>query len=683
MRTLSFVHKIIVPFPGKIIPNAITFGDVDNDGRGELVIGNVEGLLYIIKGRSTKPWLIFDSMGSITVVRFMKISRTGPNYLCVITAEGSLFICNSNRLREGLEVAQKQSPDDAVKTIFGEPHPVNINIRSAVCADFDGDGRNELAVGRTDRKVHFYRLIINEAGDVVKIQEYARQNFFQQIDGMSANLNSADGSMELLVAQSAGSYARVDSQNQVHYVKASVGVGQDHGVVASGIIGGVDFVGRGISRDSFDQELHGMIPGMVKGRTSSIRSPRKGRGRRHSSRNSAPGTPSRLEMPDITERSERDTDEIRDGVVSPTSKDDEMGARDKHTDDALKTSGSADLTPAAPTRQSRTHEDRLRNLIATATSDGSIRLIKDGEDIWELQVDHQLFGMQKFDFLGDDRDEIVAVSWDGMTYIIDHDKEGIRFKFPQNIAAFAAGHYAMSDNVTESATSTGNGPAEDGAHHPKTDSQALACNEPCLAYLTFSDEIHIYYQLEITHLKSVDLFKVMHREVEEYQEEIATSKLQQGDAKAEKNELAHFFAMCLDNTIEVQYLEHKTALMRVQLAEMRKRIAREQDPNHRQRTRPSLALRHSALRPTSASATGVSESPSLVPARSDYSGDETIDPEYLPDLSVSQLTVGDVAAMQLPPARTRSGSLTSAPDDLLADGQSLDGLTPDNMRGSL
>ncbi|KAG8287732.1 Mitochondrial inner membrane protease subunit 2 [Homalodisca vitripennis] len=43
------------------------------------------------------------------------------------------------------------------------------------------------------------------------------------------------------------------------------------------------------------------------------------------------------------------------------------------------------------------------------------------------QVDHQLFALSKLVVIGDGRDEIIACSWNGQTYILDQDKHSVRF----------------------------------------------------------------------------------------------------------------------------------------------------------------------------------------------------------------------------------------------------------------
>lgn len=49
MRAISLVNRIEFQFMGNVARNAITLGDVDNDGCNELIIGNNRGEVAIFK----------------------------------------------------------------------------------------------------------------------------------------------------------------------------------------------------------------------------------------------------------------------------------------------------------------------------------------------------------------------------------------------------------------------------------------------------------------------------------------------------------------------------------------------------------------------------------------------------------------------------------------------------------
>ena len=55
------------------------------------------------------------------------------------------------------------------------------------------------------------------------------------------------------------------------------------------------------------------------------------------------------------------------------------------------------------------------------------------QNVLIIQVDHQLFAMAKLDVLGDSREEVIVCAWDGQTYILDHDRNVVRYHFHKNV----------------------------------------------------------------------------------------------------------------------------------------------------------------------------------------------------------------------------------------------------------
>lgn len=49
MRAISLVKRIEFEFSGNVVRNALTLGDVDNDGHNELVVCNQNGDISIFK----------------------------------------------------------------------------------------------------------------------------------------------------------------------------------------------------------------------------------------------------------------------------------------------------------------------------------------------------------------------------------------------------------------------------------------------------------------------------------------------------------------------------------------------------------------------------------------------------------------------------------------------------------
>ncbi|KAJ8381962.1 hypothetical protein SKAU_G00027400 [Synaphobranchus kaupii] len=121
-------------------------------------------------------------------------------------------------------------------------------------------------------------------------------------------------------------------------------------------------------------------------------------------------------------------------------------------------------------------------LFALCTLDGTLKLMDSSEQLlWSVQVDHQLFALQKLDVTGDGREEVVACAWDGQTYIIDHNRMVVRFQFDENVNAFCAGQYTCKDGR----------------------------NSPCLVYVSFNHKIYVYWRVELERMEPTNLLRVL------------------------------------------------------------------------------------------------------------------------------------------------------------------------------
>ena len=61
---------------------------------------------------------------------------------------------------------------------------------------------------------------------------------------------------------------------------------------------------------------------------------------------------------------------------------------------------------------------------------------------------------------GSGSDEIVVCAWDGMTYIVDQQRNSVRFQFEQNVSAFTAG--TMYNYYAERERGRERGPEREG-----------------------------------------------------------------------------------------------------------------------------------------------------------------------------------------------------------------------------
>ncbi|CAN9508474.1 unnamed protein product [Ophioblennius macclurei] len=123
-------------------------------------------------------------------------------------------------------------------------------------------------------------------------------------------------------------------------------------------------------------------------------------------------------------------------------------------------------------------------LFALCTLDGTLKLMDSSEQLlWSVQVDHQLFALQKLDVTGDGREEVVACAWDGQTYIIDHNRTVVRFQFDENVNAFCAGQFTCKGGR----------------------------NSPCLVYVSFNHKIHVYWKVGLERMESTNLLRLLER----------------------------------------------------------------------------------------------------------------------------------------------------------------------------
>ncbi|XP_068133174.1 KICSTOR complex protein ITFG2 [Hyperolius riggenbachi] len=126
--------------------------------------------------------------------------------------------------------------------------------------------------------------------------------------------------------------------------------------------------------------------------------------------------------------------------------------------------------------------NREAGLFALCTLDGTLKLMQ-GSDrlLWSVQVDHQLFALEKLDVTGNGQEEVVACAWDGQTYVIDHNRTVLRFQVDENVSAFCAGLYACRGGQ----------------------------NSPCLVYVGFNQKIYVYWSVMLERIECSNLLRVL------------------------------------------------------------------------------------------------------------------------------------------------------------------------------
>ena len=63
--------------------------------------------------------------------------------------------------------------------------------------------------------------------------------------------------------------------------------------------------------------------------------------------------------------------------------------------------------------------------------------------VWRFAVEDQIFALGVADVTGDGEQEVIACSWDGMTYIFNYKKELVKFHFGNPVCAFCVGKSSL------------------------------------------------------------------------------------------------------------------------------------------------------------------------------------------------------------------------------------------------
>ncbi|XP_065835930.1 KICSTOR complex protein ITFG2-like [Oscarella lobularis] len=203
-RSVCFVNRVELHFKGNVFSQALCLGDVDNDGRNECIVGNVEGSLAVFKkGDRDKPWRSCSDLGMIACVGVGDLCRIKKNILVCIASEG---LCHVFYLEKEFEDHRGD-----MKPFYTQRVPAN--IRSLLLADIVGDGICRLVVGHTDRIVRVYEWdpgSVSEkepiAGSMVMIKKWSLE---AQVGSLSVSDGGANGSPLLIVSHPGGNYVHL------------------------------------------------------------------------------------------------------------------------------------------------------------------------------------------------------------------------------------------------------------------------------------------------------------------------------------------------------------------------------------------------------------------------------------------------------------------------------------------
>ncbi|XP_044273718.1 KICSTOR complex protein ITFG2 isoform X2 [Varanus komodoensis] len=155
----------------------------------------------------------------------------------------------------------------------------------------------------------------------------------------------------------------------------------------------------------------------------------------------------------------------------------------------------------------RIHNKNVSTHLIGSIGRGTLKLMEGADKLlWSVQVDHQLFALEKLDVTGNGHEEVIACAWDGQTYIIDHSRTVARFQVDENVSAFCAGLFACKGGF----------------------------NSPCLVYVSFNQKIYIYWDVQLERMESTNLLKILENN-SEYRDLLLQLHVAEDDVSAVKD----------------------------------------------------------------------------------------------------------------------------------------------------
>lgn len=383
------------------------------------------------------------------------VINVSRNYIAAINTEGWLFIFHlSNNsdtptIKSSISTDSKQANNNsnvnvdetssAIKLTSFYEQRMPANCKELLLADLDGDGQNEVIIGLTDRVLRTYKWIKIGDSDRGKFVGLYKWEFADQIGAVSLNPSRHENCQDIIVAQPGGTYAKLECSGK----KLSPTEEKPQSDI--------------LDQNEKNNLLDSPIDGGDNVRTEYINKL----------------TPEYHQLAISQMRNHHISTEVLGGI------------RHKKKSD-------------------------LYSLIVIATLDGTLMLVNKDEILWSLQVDHQLFALaaletnnntntltsipqsdssctivsnlnldtQSSKRLSNESTSqyFVVCAWNGKTYIIDEERNYLRFKFDEAVSAFTAGNYHF-----------------DGIEHSS------------LVYATFNNQIILYYDVILEHIRPMYL----------------------------------------------------------------------------------------------------------------------------------------------------------------------------------
>ncbi|KAF5286082.1 hypothetical protein FQA39_LY16428 [Lamprigera yunnana] len=414
MRAISLVDRLEFDFNGNVLRRGLTLGDVDNDGLNELIIGSENGDLVIFK--DVKKWVSLTGLSFISCITVGDILNLGKNCLVVITADGWCYIYYVHHV---LEPQTDEGVDQVDGQIFSSESIESEKSRSS----------ESIANTSTSEKVKVELKQLH----LQRIPANTKDVLLADIDG--------DGCLELIIGLTdriVRSYRWISSNTQtVDILNVSGNLVCLNKWECAKQIGSITL-----------HHSNDGVPSLLVAQPG--------------------GTFMRIicQTDDICPSLET-TGEHSDSGSSRTES--LIGSKIDYQFLGISRARNQNISTEIVGDIINKREDRRGHPYTVATLDGTIMLVYDEIILWSIAVDHQIFSLHKMDITNCGNDNIIACSWDGQTYILDQDKNSVRFQLEESVQAFDCGFYNVYDNV----------------------------NSSCLVYVTFHNKVYLYYDLPL------------------------------------------------------------------------------------------------------------------------------------------------------------------------------------------
>ncbi|CAG0915312.1 unnamed protein product [Notodromas monacha] len=461
-RTVSFVGRFDLKISGVVFRSAMTFGDVDNDGENELIVGTNSGFLLIYKNSLTKPWKKALELGIVAAVAVGDVFRVGRNHVVVISADGVCSIFDAHVA--GVKGEHNSSSCELMRPCYVQR--IQANVQEALLVDTTGNGHVELVVSLTDRVLRTYRWAPSGPEQS------------ESSASVSGTISSSLGTDTLDVGSCGDGHEEIVEENKK---EGDLEPAEDDEETVSPPVEQLDDPEDDDSSEEDDSGLmKGHLSGIYKwdlGCHLNSYTVHHDSGDSEDNYRNEPGS-LLLAQPggellkidlkavgpkDATPRSSPPEEKSNEGMES----DDKVvfqsvppPVRIKNQQVSCVVLGDIRLPHPSGTGNSLN--------FCIATLEGSLILLHDNRERWHVSVEDELFAVSKLDMTGDGNDEIVACSWSGTTYIWNHKKECVRFVFGEPVCNFIAGKF--------------------GPEH-----------RSCFVFSSFRNRLHVYPNIELRH----------------------------------------------------------------------------------------------------------------------------------------------------------------------------------------